>query len=399
VSGRWNILALLFAVRTAMAVQYQSVAAVAPMLVTDYGIGIADVGLLISLYLAPGIVLALPGGTIGARFGDKVSVLGGLALMSIGGLVMVLAETWAGQIVGRLVAGTGGVLLNVLMSKMIVDWFSGREIATAMAIFVNSWPVGIAIGLVLLPPIVVYGGVYVAFLVCTALVVLGLIALATLYREPPALSLVATPPLPAWPDRAAVYAVVAAGAVWSFFNAGMAMLFGFGPSMLVERGWSIEAAGSATSLALWIIAISVPVGGYVTDYLKRPAAMIVASCLIFAVLMLAATRVEGVIPVFVALGIFGGLPAGAIMSLPALMLNPATRAVGMGIYFTVFYLGMVLGPLVGGMVGSTFGTSAATFDLAAVWLGCACLSVWVFRRLATIAQRAAETSAAPQGSS
>jgi hypothetical protein len=31
-------------------------------------------------------------------------------------------------------AGTGGVLLNVLMSKMVTDWFAGKEIATSMAV-------------------------------------------------------------------------------------------------------------------------------------------------------------------------------------------------------------------------------------------------------------------------
>lgn len=48
-SGRWGVLAVLFAVRTAMAIQYQSVAAVAPLLIWDYGVGIADVGLLTGL--------------------------------------------------------------------------------------------------------------------------------------------------------------------------------------------------------------------------------------------------------------------------------------------------------------------------------------------------------------
>ena len=61
---RWSILGLLFAVRTAMAFQFQSVAAIAPMLRHEFGVGLAEIGLLIGLYLAPGIALALPGGAI-----------------------------------------------------------------------------------------------------------------------------------------------------------------------------------------------------------------------------------------------------------------------------------------------------------------------------------------------
>ncbi|MBV8447878.1 MAG: MFS transporter, partial [Hyphomicrobiales bacterium] len=79
-AGRWKVLALLFAVRTAMALQFQSVAALAPLLRHDLGVGIADLGFLIGLYLSPGIPMALPGGAIGKRFGDKLVVVTGLAL-------------------------------------------------------------------------------------------------------------------------------------------------------------------------------------------------------------------------------------------------------------------------------------------------------------------------------
>jgi len=151
--NRWRILALLFSIRATMAFQFQSVAAVAPLLNGEFGVGLADIGVLIGLYFAPGIVLALAGGAVGQKFGDKTTVLAGLALMFAGGLAMTLSTTWSGQIAGRLLAGTGGVLLNVLMTKMVTDWFAGKEISTAMAIFVNSWPFGLAVSLVLLPPI------------------------------------------------------------------------------------------------------------------------------------------------------------------------------------------------------------------------------------------------------
>ena len=136
--NRWGILAVLFAVRLTMAFQFQSVAAVAPLLSHDFGVGLADIGILIGLYFTPGIALAWPGGALGQKFGDKTTVLGALLLMLIGGLVMALSTSWSGQIAGRLIAGTGGVLMNIQMTKMVTDWFAGQDLATAMAIFVNS---------------------------------------------------------------------------------------------------------------------------------------------------------------------------------------------------------------------------------------------------------------------
>lgn len=111
--NRWLILAVLFVVRLTMAFQFQSVAAVAPLLAARFGVGLADIGLLIGLYFTPGVALALPGGAIGQRFGDKPTVLGALLLMLVGGLAMALSDSWTVQIAGRLVAGAGGVLLNV----------------------------------------------------------------------------------------------------------------------------------------------------------------------------------------------------------------------------------------------------------------------------------------------
>ena len=49
--------------------------------------------------------------------------------------------------VGRLISGMGAVLLNVLVTKMTTDWFVGREIGTALALLVSSWPIGIGIAL------------------------------------------------------------------------------------------------------------------------------------------------------------------------------------------------------------------------------------------------------------
>ena len=141
--NRWGVVAVLFTVRLTMAFQFQSVAAVAPLLGPKFDVSLADIGLLIGLYFTPGVALALPGGAIGQRFDDKVTVLAALTLMLVGGLLMAVSDLWGVQIAGRLIAGGGGVLLNVQMSKMVTDQFAGKEIATAMAIFANSWPAGV----------------------------------------------------------------------------------------------------------------------------------------------------------------------------------------------------------------------------------------------------------------
>ena len=51
----------------------------------------------------------------------------GLLLMAAGA-GRSLAAGFAGLATGRLLSGIGAVLLSVPLSKMVTDWFAGREI-------------------------------------------------------------------------------------------------------------------------------------------------------------------------------------------------------------------------------------------------------------------------------
>lgn len=381
--NRWAILALLFAVRLTMAFQFQSVAAVAPLLSRDFGIGLDQIGLLIGLYFTPGIALSLPGGAIGQRFGDKNTVFAALILMLIGSLAMAWTHSWSWQMAGRLTAGAGGVLLNVQLTKMITDWFAGREISTALAIFVTSWPVGVALALVTLPFVATACGVSAVHLAVSASVAIA-IMIVIAYR-PPAKH--ATPSKPsatasARPDMNSLMAVTVAGLMWGLLNVGYLVMFSFGPSMLIERGWSIASAASAISIVLWLGPVSVPLGGFVADRARRPQAVLVIGCILSAILMLALTRSSPVISIIVAMGLISGQPAGPLMSLPARVLLPGTRAIGMGVFYTFYYGVMMLGPVAAGACATWSGSAGAAFDFgAAVLLACPLL-LWVFNRIA-----------------
>jgi MFS family permease len=379
--NRWGILAVLFAVRATMAFQFQSVAAVAPLLGSEFGVGIADIGILIGLYFAPGVALALPGGAIGQRFGDRATALGALLLMLAGSIMMATATSWGIQIAGRLVAGCGGVILTVQLTKMLTDWFAGKEIATAMAIFVNSWPAGIAISLLTLPWIGTAYGVSAVHLGVAALIACGIALLALAYRAPADAAATSTTKIRL--DRNAAIAVIAAGLIWGLFNVGFAVIFSFGPTMLVERGWSIAAAGSTISIVLWVAVISVPLGGFLADRTKRSQTILVISCLVFAMLMSLLPRSGAVVLIVTALGLISGLPAGPIMSLPARVLQPQTRAIGMGLFFTMFYGCMMLGPVVGGACAKWDGGAGAAFDFGAAMILVCPIILWGFNRIAT----------------
>lgn len=182
-TSRWHILGVLFLVRTTMAFQFESVAAIGPVLQREFNVGLPDIGMLIGLYLLPGVVIALPGGAIGRALGDKRTVLVGCAIMFVGNVIMAFSDVWAAQVGGRLLTGIGGVVLNVVSSKMVADWFAEREIATAMALFLNSWPFGIAVALLALPSLGVAEGYKAVFFLAADLVGAAALLLAFVYKD------------------------------------------------------------------------------------------------------------------------------------------------------------------------------------------------------------------------
>src|SRR5262245_4674944 len=135
-NNRWFILAVLFVARSCLGYQFQSAGSVAPFLISEFALDYRQIGTLVGLFMLPGLVLALPGGLLGNRFGDKPVVMIGMAAMILGGLLSGVAQSYAVICAGRLISGAGAVFLVVLMTKMVTDWFAEKELFLGMAIFI-----------------------------------------------------------------------------------------------------------------------------------------------------------------------------------------------------------------------------------------------------------------------
>lgn len=376
--SRWTILAVLFTARLTMAFQFQSVGAVSPLIAETYGISLADMGWLIGLYLAPGIVVAIPGGAIAARFGDKRIVMLSMVLMLIGVIMIALAPTWGWLMAGRVIGGVGGVIINVIMTKMLLDWFAGREISTAMGVFINSWPVGIALALLVLPSLATTGGLTGVWAFVMGIIGIALGAFALLYQTPPTTS------QPAAVMGGAGFPIVTltlASTIWALYNVGLAMVFAFGPSVLSERGWSLTAASSTTSIFVIATAIALPLGGIIADRTGRRDTVILISLIGYSALLpvVLFSPAWGITIALSVAGFFFGLGAGPIMTLPAVILRPDSRALGMGVFFSIYYALMMAGPAIAGALADRAGEAGVTFLLGSALLIACIPALGIFR--------------------
>jgi predicted MFS family arabinose efflux permease len=366
---RWLALAILTIARVSLGFQFQSMATLFPWLRHDFSMSYTDLGVLMGLYMSPGIVLAIPGGLLGRRFGDKRVVCVGLALMTLGGIVIGLADGYTALLGGRLMAGIGAILLSVLMSKMVTDWFADREVVLAMAIFVNSFPIGIGIALAALGPLSEWCGWRTAEYTTSAFTLISLLLVFALCpRHPNDTSLNTATARGAFPSLREIVLVCVAGAIWGVYNGTHSIMLSFTPILLASAGVSTTTAGVLLGLSNWLVVFSVLVGGVVAQRWGRMNLIMLASSAIWALCLLALPSVRPVEPLLV-IGLIQGLPVGIILALPVTVLRPQARAIGMGLFFTWLYVGhAALPPISGELQDLTHDTRTSLYFAAALVL-------------------------------
>ena len=375
-ANRWVALALVFVTRSSMGFQFQAVASVTPLMIADLHLSYAQVGWLIGIYMLPGMLLAFPGGVIGQRFGERRLVLLGLALMVAGTVVTATASSFAMAAAGRVMSGVGAVLMNILLPKLIADWFEGKEIATAMAVVLTSWPVGLGLATATLGGLAAATSWRTALLATAALAGVGFV-LMLLFREAPRTST----PVRARLGARDVRLGVAGGFAWGCFNASLVTIIAFGPGLLIARGMALGEAGYVVSLAIWLTMISVPLGGLLSDKLGRPTLVIVLGALVAAGATLLLPMWSHAVLAFTVVGLAVGPPPGPLMALVPRAVAPERVTSTYGVFYTVFYLMMALTQPLAGLVRDRAGDPAAPIVFAAIVMVATVVGLGLFRRL------------------
>jgi predicted MFS family arabinose efflux permease len=335
-------------------------------------IDFASLGALIGLYMLPGIAIALPGGMLGQRFGAKRVVLAGLALMAIGGVVMGLSTSFAAAAAGRLISGTGAVLLTVLVAKIV----------TAMAIAIASWPFGLAVGLVVYGPLAERVGWSAIMHLGALSAFAAFVLIALIYREPSGTPAAASARFALNLTRREWLLVLTAGAMWGIYNVAYIVLISFAPELFTVRGWSFAEASSIVSLIGWVLIPSVPISGFLIERFGRPTLFMIAAFAITSAALIVLPFTDVPLAAFVVVALAIGVPAGLIMALPAQVMRPESRGSGMGVFFTCYFVAMAILPGAAGLMRDISGSPATPALFAAAMVLLCMLALALFRAVA-----------------
>jgi len=377
-ASRWFILAVLFVARFALGYQFQSAGSVAPFLVRELGIDYAAVGMLVGVFLLPGVLISIPSGYLSRHFGDRGAVASGMALMVLGGLLPGAFANYDGLLIGRVISGIGGAVIIVAMSKMVVDWFAHKELFLSMAIFIVGWPVGIAAGQATQGALAEFTSWQTVFMSSAVLAALAMVLVILFYQAPPGL-VHARDAKRGKLTGAEMTLICVAGMSWMFLNGAYLVALSFGPAYLMELGMPVAKANSAVSLMSWVTIFGLPLGGYLASRYRAPNIVMVLGLLASIVLGAAIPFSPAPVLTFTLFGTALALATPVLASLAAEVLQPRIRASGFGLYYFWYFVGMPVLIPVAGLLRDKTGSVTASLVYAAFLMLCCLVLLGLFR--------------------
>lgn len=327
-----------------------------------------------------GIVTALFAGFALDRLGPHRAVTVFLALIMVGfGLRPLATHTFPVMILLTVVAGVGGVALQVSAAAVAAQWFGRNRMTLALQIALASFFAGQAVGLLVGGPLVKGLGIVWALTVFSFALVVVTVAWLALVPDRPKRP--AGPPPAARPVlRVGLLEVIRARSSWLFFT--MAAVFGgiavYTPSLLPgllsgTYGLSPSQGGNSTAL----FSIGSVVGLFVLGYASRRAQQErrygtwTSVALVTVWLAFAVTSIVGDLPFAAALaliGVFGFMfqPSFsfALESLEhAHGISPGAVGIASGFFFTGVGVGGYAFPTILAHFVETYGTDAGVIGI------------------------------------
>ena len=362
-----------------MGFQFQAISSVSDQMTGELGLSYTEIGTLIGFFILPGVVLAFPAGWMGRWLADSTSTILGLLFMAAGGAIAASAEGFDGIAAGRLVMGIGFVICSVYFTKIVVDWFSGRELATALSILVISWPGGIALSQVSHSWMAETLGWPIAIWSTTGLCAVSIALILAIYRAPPSQGPGGAAPLVEWGLKRKEWWLIGVSAIsWGVFNAGYIVFLSFAAQSLVTDERSILAATALVSIGSWTAMAAIPAGGIVADWSKRPD-LVVYTAMGLGIVSMITLPMDGLaIPSAIIFGAAGIMPAGVLVAMTGRAVAPERRAFGMGVYYIGYFFFCTVSPIVAGWLFDQTGDARDPLLLAMGLFAATAATYWAF---------------------
>jgi MFS family permease len=161
--------------------------------------------------------------------------------------------------------------------------------------------------------------------------------------------------------------LVIAGLIWTAYTAGYSGYTSYVPSLMAARGDSLVLTGAVLTIATWGNVPATLLGAGLVARVGGFRIFLVGTMAL--VLGMAGTAsLDWPLTCAVVIGVIGSFHPGVIMAVGTLSARPENRAVGMGLFYSMYYAGGAIIPafcgwaadMVGGPQGALFAAAAVS---------------------------------------
>jgi predicted MFS family arabinose efflux permease len=366
VQTSWPKVVLACAAGIPAAIALGKIALVAPLIRSDLGLSLPQLGWAISAITAVAALLGTPAGIWTRRYGARRTLLSGLAVMAVSGSASAVAWGLGVLLAARVVEGIGYLLVVVAAPDLLVRLTQGRaaDRSAALALWGTVIPIGLAVGGTM-------GGLLAQAIgwrgwlgVTGALPLLAAVAVAAAIPPDPA---AAAHPAAAQPAasprlrrRGLGGPVLLAGGFCGLCLMGIAVISLLPTFLVGQRGVGLGSAG----IAVGIVALASVPGSLAASWLLRHGAglrLLSLTILVMPVAALVAFSTGGVASVAAGVAaaavlmLASGVAIGGVFAAaPGLVSHPGQIALAIGLLTQLGSVGTLLGaPLFGSVVAAT----------------------------------------------
>src|SRR6204780_5864188 len=125
--ARWGMLAVISLGIFALTLNWFDVATAFPLIGGEFHVGLGSLSYLISLYIVGYGLSHIPGGMLATRIGMKRTLVLGLLVQGLAGVMSGLSHTYTELAFFRVVSGIGGSVFVAVATAAVVVWFRERD--------------------------------------------------------------------------------------------------------------------------------------------------------------------------------------------------------------------------------------------------------------------------------
>jgi MFS family permease len=142
-------------------------------------------------------------------------------------------------------------------------------------------------------------------------------------------------------------------------NGAYLVMLSFGPVLLIEQGASITESGQVVSLMSWVFFFALPLGGYLATRYEIPDVVLASGVLVCVIVGVLIPYTSIPVVTFTLYGIAYAIAVPVVSSLPTLVLKPANRGPGIGIFQVWYFAGSAFMPIAAGFIQDRTGGATA----------------------------------------